>query len=292
MMLNEPKPASSPALKSLRQQSELLSTVTTFLASRLPAEAVEKLRSIEAELGSVHTQLSAESVEVSQLRALASTWEIVNSSLDLNVVLAQAMEQVIQLTGAERGYILWKKPNTDTLEYHVASSLEQDPTDSNFEISHTIVNKVMTSGQPLLTANASDDANIGGSASIMHFAMRSVLCVPLKRRDDTVYGVVYAANRLRVGLFTERDLWLLNAYANLASMAIENARVFTRVKTELQQAREEVERLRVEINQEKLEKQVSDITETQYFRQLQERARAMRRGETGGLAEAKNEGES
>jgi GAF domain-containing protein len=99
--------------------------------------------------------------------------------------------------------------------------------------------------------------------------------VPLINRENTL-GVVYVANRLRTGVFTQRELRLLTAFANQAVLAIDNARMFTRVKTDLQKAKGEVERLRIEINQGQAAKQVADITETEYFRHLANKAKELR----------------
>lgn len=271
----------SGTLKELKQHHMLLKQILTTLGTQLPPSALQELRSTEAELERVISQLTQEQVELAQLRALANTWSQINSSLELDTVLTQAMDQVIALTGAERGYILLKKPDSDELEFRVACSIENDPNDNNFQISRTVVNRVLETGEPLLTDNASEDAAIGNAKSVLTLALRSILCVPLKRRDNVIIGVVYVANRLRIGLFTKRELHLLSAFANQAAIAIENARVFTTVKTDLIKANEEVERLRIEIDHSRMSKQVEEIIDTDYFRYLQDMVQKMRdRGRT------------
>jgi PAS domain S-box-containing protein len=64
------------------------------------------------------------------------------------------------------------------------------------------------------------------------FALRSILCVPLVVRGE-VTGVIYADNRIRSGLFGNKELSLLYAFANQASIAIENARLFERLRASL-----------------------------------------------------------
>jgi len=267
----KPDDVSSAILRLKKQQNVLRS-----LARGLPPEAATKLGEVDNELGAVSGSLDADRLELAQLRALSRTWGMINSSLELGEVLTRVMEQVIGLTDAERGYILWKKPNTTELEFHVASSVERDPSDSSFQITKTVVNRVIETGEPLITDDASGDETLGEAASVMHYALRSVLCVPLKHKDGEVFGVVYVANRLKVGLFTKRELRLLTSVADQASIAIDNARVFTRVKTELQKANEELRRLRIEVDQVAVRQSVDDITETEYFRVLQEKAKKMR----------------
>lgn len=264
----------SASILLLKQQQNLLREQLSAMSDQLPPDAAERLANIETVLGQISGQLLNERLELTQLRALARTWSMINSSLDLNTVLTRAMEQVIELSGAERGYLLWKKPNSD--EYHIASSVERDGDDKTFQISNTIVNKVMTSGEPVLSADASGDEALGAAASIMHYAIRSVLCVPLRNKEGGVFGVVYVANRFKVGQFSEREMRLLNAFANQASIAIDNARVFTRVRTELQKTTEELRQLRIDINRTEVQSKVADITETDYFKHLQSTVRKLR----------------
>jgi phosphoserine phosphatase RsbU/P len=79
--------------------------------------------------------------------------------------------------------------------------------------------------------------------SIMLLGLRSILCVPLKVKDE-VKGMVYADNRFEAGIFTQADLDLLSAITSIAAIAIENARLYQmavekgRMERELQLARE------------------------------------------------------
>jgi adenylate cyclase len=87
---------------------------------------------------------------------------------------------------------------------------------------------VAVEGEPILTTNAQADPRFSAQASVVSYSLRSILCVPLKVKDK-VTGVIYADNRIKAGLFTERDRDLLAAFADQAAMAIENARLFESV---------------------------------------------------------------
>lgn len=270
-------------LREIKRQQMLIKQSLPNQAGQLNERELQSLRGVEQNLGQVASQITNLQTELMQLRMLAKTWGMINSSLDINTVLSKSIEQVIELTGAERGYILWKKQNQQTgqAEFQVVSSMEQDPNDREFQISHTIVNKVMESGEPLLTENATQDDKVSGSVSVQNLNLRSVLCVPLKQNTNEVFGVVYVANRMRIGLFTDRELRLMTAFADQASIAIENARVFTIVKTQLQRANKEMEKLRIDINENQKSRQVSEIVDTEYFRTLQSKAREMRQNRNG-----------
>lgn len=172
-------------------------------------------------------------VELEQLEALAQTTALVNSSLDLDRVLNEVMDTVIQLTGAERGYIVLRNEDTNALEFRVARNLDRETLDrTEFIVSRTVVNNVAMSGRPVLTTNAQSDPAFSTQESVVLHALRSILCVPLLVKDR-VTGVVYVDNRVKDGVFREKELSLLTAFASQAAVAIENARLFAHMQTAL-----------------------------------------------------------
>jgi len=69
------------------------------------------------------------------------------------------------------------------------------------------------------------------------------MCVPLKVKGKSI-GLVYVDNRMQTGIFTPNDLELLQAVANTAAVAIENAKLHqfevqrARIDRELEVARQ------------------------------------------------------
>ena len=175
--------------------------------------------------------------ERQSLRALAQIGQVVNSSLDLDVVLQIVMDTIIRLTGAERGILLLRSEKGE-LSTRLARNWEQESLDlANSSFSQTIIYRVANEGQPLLTTNAQEDPRFTGQQSIIAHNLRSILCVPLKVKGE-VTGVIYADNRIRSGLFTQKQLDLLVAFANQAAVAIENASLFASVKRTLAEVTE------------------------------------------------------
>lgn len=166
-----------------------------------------------------------------------------NSSLDLDEVLNRVMDEVIGVTRAERGFVTLLEPD-GRLVFPVARGMDQKTIDDpQFQISRSVVERVAHEGQPILTSDAQTDDRFSMRRSVRTLGLRSILCVPLKIKDQ-VSGVVYVDNRLRTGIFTQADLELLTAIASSAAIAIENARLYQvavekgRMERELQMARE------------------------------------------------------
>jgi sigma-B regulation protein RsbU (phosphoserine phosphatase) len=178
---------------------------------------------------------------------LATLYEItrtLNSSLDLDEVLENIMDRVIEVTGAERGFLMLHDEQEGGLVFKVARGLDRsDLTSPEFQVSTTIIREVQETRQALLTDNAQYDKRFKRGESIMVLGLRSILCVPITVKERLI-GLVYVDNRLHVGIFKEEHRDLLTAFASQAGVAIENARLYRvavekgRMEKELQMAKD------------------------------------------------------
>lgn len=215
---------------------EILRAERVTLRSRamnLPMGTLERLRQTHARLDGLSMVLMSRQIELRQLRALADTTALINSSLDVSSVLNQVMDTVIQLTGAERGYIMLTNKATRMLEFRVARGIDREQLSRDeFTVSNTIINEVFETGQPVLTDNARADPRYKSMESIVGYQLRSILAVPLIVRGEII-GAVYCDNRALSAVFKDSELNLLTAFANQAAVAIENARLFEAVRAQL-----------------------------------------------------------
>lgn len=199
----------------------------------LPTGVLDKLFYVRTDLEQLANRLLDETTELQQLRALAHTTQLINSSLEVDQVLNEVMDKAIGLTGAERGYIVLRDRETGQMRFRVARDVNrQTIPESKFTVSQTIVQEVAQTGQPVVAKNALLDPRYSNQQSVVMHAPRSVLCVPLIYRGQLT-GVVYADNRRVPDLFGDNELSLLVAFSNQAAVAIENARLFDRARRTL-----------------------------------------------------------
>src|SRR5690606_3089550 len=199
----------------------------------LPPHTLEILRLAQMRLDGHSNGITSGQIELRQLRALAGTTALINSTLDTDSVLNQVMDTVIQLTGAERGFLLLKNESTGEMEFRIARGLDREQLGrEDFTVSRTIINEVISSGKPVRTDNAINDPRYEGHDSIVGHQFRSILSVPLTVRGEII-GVVYCDNRILVGLFREHEMNLLRAFADQAAVAIQNARLFDAARARL-----------------------------------------------------------
>lgn len=207
--------------------------------SMIPAEVADGLQVISTNLMRLSNQATRWKEEQANLLALTEVSQVVNSSLEIDEVLRIVMDTIVRLTGAERGFLMLKDAESSFVT-RIARNWEQESLGSTeFAISRSVVKRVVTTGQPVLTTNASEDPRFGDKESIIIHNMRSIMCVPLKVKGDLT-GVIYADNRFRSGIFSDSKLNLLATFADQAAIAIENAYLFESVKRSL----DEVTRLK------------------------------------------------
>jgi transcriptional regulator with GAF, ATPase, and Fis domain len=214
--------------------------------------------------------------QLGEFQQLVRMSALITSSLDLDHVLEEVMDTIISLTGAERAYLMLHDPATDDLTIRKARNWDRESlSDSDAVFSRGVVNTTIAQGEPVITTNAQADDRFQGLQSVVSHSLRSILCIPLVLHGRIV-GVLYADNRIEQGIFSQSSVPVLLAFASQAAIAIENARLFEQVKDDLDKAQREVQRLRIQIDQKKVTKEVSEITETEYFQKLSSLARDMR----------------
>ncbi len=246
-----PMPGSAPVIDP-QAEIQRLNKVALDLADRLrehgkalaqrdmglPGGSVESFQALGLAFQQLGTRLDNTQVELQQLRELARTTELINSTLDVDEVLNEVIDAVIALTGAERGYVVLKDVESGALDFRVARNKQKHTLNRDeFVVSRTIVDQVATDGELISTINAAEEMRWKEEESIASLQLRSILCVPLKRKGE-ITGVLYVDNRVKPNLFGEREQRLVKAFANQASIAIENARLFERVRASLREISE------------------------------------------------------
>lgn len=175
--------------------------------------------------------------ERQSFHALVSTGRIINSTLDQNEVLQVAMDNIVRLTDAERGFLMLVNADGN-MQTRVARDWGQETVpEEDITISQSIINRVVKEKAPILTTNAQEDPRFTGQDSIIAYCLRSIMCVPLLLKQKLI-GVIYVDNRLRTSIFTNTDLNALQAFANQTAVAIENARLFTSLNQTLDEVTE------------------------------------------------------
>ncbi len=178
--------------------------------------------------------------EAARLAAIYEISSRLGTTLDLSKLLELVMDSVIDLTNAERGFVMLYNDQTAKLETVGARNFDRETIEKeSAEISYSVVERAITTGEAVLTSNAQEDNRFSGFTSVVDYQLRSMMCAPLRARGRII-GATYVDNRFLSSVFSQEDLDLLVTFANQAAIAIENARLFTQTDQALQRRVEEL----------------------------------------------------
>ncbi|MEN9564397.1 MAG: hypothetical protein RIR73_2641, partial [Chloroflexota bacterium] len=208
--------------KKMMQTMVRLSSIGNPQVSSINLELTELVRSLARLREDTQARFN---FQRERMEALAGVGNVINSSLGLKRVLDEVMDTLIVLMKAERGFLMLKDESGDFRVQIARDTNHHDLPEDAFAISKSIVRQVLEKGEAILTTNAKDDPRFGQQASVAAYQLLSILCAPLKVKDELI-GVIYVDNRAQSGIFHTDELGLISTFANQAAVAIENARLF------------------------------------------------------------------
>jgi adenylate cyclase len=179
------------------------------------------------------------------------------SSLELDEVLTNVMDRVIDVMHAARGFIVLIDPATSQFHVTVARGETLEDDHGAFLGSLTVIEQVVAKKKPVLSTDATVDDRFKGQQSVILHNLRSIIAVPLMVKGRVI-GVLYVDNPFRAGIFDQDDKRFLQAIANQAATAIENARLYTELRANYERAefvRRTFERY---VNKQVMERVLSD----------------------------------
>lgn len=182
-------------------------------------------------------QLSATGIiEQRELQELAGEWESLQQSArrldglyglledvlgitDRRELIVAVLGKVCSLVGLDVVGLYLREEDT----FYV---LEQDRliTEKKTEtLSASVLEKVLSTGGPVVLENIGADSGVVGFESLMEFRIQSVLCFPVQRQDGEVVGALYCISRETAELkVLEQDKPFLKACSSFVAMSLDN----------------------------------------------------------------------
>ena len=178
-------------------------------------------------------------ISIDRLKEI-STW--VSSVQDLDQLLELIIETATRMMDAKASSLLLLDPKTQRLYFKVETEKKKDDVKQfEIEMGQGIAGYVAQTGEPLLIPNVSEDPRWYKEISeSIGFETRSIACVPMKLRGDTI-GVVEIIDKADGSAITGEDLKRLSVFAELAAVGIGNARKIEHDKKEIRDLKEELD---------------------------------------------------
>jgi len=149
---------------------------------------------------------------------------LLNLEHDIHALIRLAIDKVIECTKAQRGMLLIFGPDGE-FEFECARNINKtDIRRPDSEISRTIINTVIETGQTRVSGNALKDPHFDASASVRELQLISIACAPLQVEEE-VFGVIYIDSRVITALFDDDTRMLLEELSTLISLPIKNSLV-------------------------------------------------------------------
>jgi Nif-specific regulatory protein len=126
------------------------------------------------------------------------------------------IDRLIEVTGAEGGFILFYVPESTEADVIAARNFQtRNLSLEEYDFSRTLLRKVFEVGEPLLLEDASHDAAYSKETSVIKFQLKSVLAVPLRDGGRPV-GAIYLENNTEPCTFDQEDPRLVENVARFA----------------------------------------------------------------------------
>lgn len=157
------------------------------------------------------------------IEALLKVSASINSTMNLKDLLHLIVGAVVRTTGCKRGVLLLKDEGGG-LSPALGLSKDGKPLpETSFDLSVSVIQKVVRTGHPELVCNAREEADLRDQRSILDLNIHTVICIPLEFEENLV-GVIYADSDTVTEKITEAELSVLDAFGAQAAVAIENSR--------------------------------------------------------------------
>ncbi len=165
------------------------------------------------------------------LRRILDVSKALISTLSQEVLLERVMDAMLEVSQAERGFLMLKDPDGH-LRVVTARRMHREnlPADE-FRVSNSIVERVIATREPLYLPNVSADEAISRQSSVVELGIRSAMCAPLRFRDH-IKGAVYVDSHAPGDASTHEDFEVFRSLADQAAIALENAELYTRAVTD------------------------------------------------------------
>jgi adenylate cyclase len=162
-----------------------------------------------------------------------------STELDLERLLPKILDKAFELLPADRGVILLMNSHGELVPRYLKT--RDGRTDNSIVLSKTVTSEVIKNKAAVLSSDATMDSRFSGAHSIIMQGIRSTMTVPLLHGQE-ILGIMHLDSQIATNAFTEKDLQICMGMAAQAAIAIQNARLATRIEQEAQ-TRAQISRL-------------------------------------------------
>jgi serine phosphatase RsbU (regulator of sigma subunit) len=180
--------------------------------------------------------------EMEQLNWMLRAARQLNEGVAIDEILDALLRLTLQLTGVERGFVyLWQE---GVMRFTQGLGAAGKIDEEDLTISRGAIRKAVESNSTFLVSDTLSDQVTSEWASVMINAIRSIYCIPLRKRVSAgepvqLLGLLYLDSQLVPGSLTEIDQQLLETISSEAAALLQNA-LLASAEQAARKAREEL----------------------------------------------------
>jgi adenylate cyclase len=213
------------------EKNPIVRALTMGVGSQLDFRGLQDLEQIQPSAPQkIATPGANFNVDAVALRLVFQVMESLHASASMGAFLDDMSDSLLSAARAKAVVVLLPDTTTGDLHPEVVKNRRQE---ESVEISRTVIDHAMRTRSAITTEDASADERFASGESVLRFDLKAVLCVPLVRENE-VTGAVYLTRDLP---FTETELDLVAALAQMIAIGLDRARLREQIETEAQTRR-------------------------------------------------------
>jgi putative nucleotidyltransferase with HDIG domain len=170
-----------------------------------------------------------------ELLALYEVAQVISEMSNLDVALEQIVGRVSEVLNAEKCWFMFHAREDNTLAAHPAAVGIDDEQIEELRVSlekKAVSTQVFRTARPLFTNTADQEVLVHEEFRGI-FTLRNLMAVPLRGQEQTL-GVFFIANKREKSGFTGNDVRLFRTLASEATVIIQNANLYFKLKRSYQ----------------------------------------------------------
>jgi transcriptional regulator with GAF, ATPase, and Fis domain len=182
--------------------------------------------------------------ELQGLRKLQGFSEKLMHKGSIDELLDTMLDDIIELTGADKGVILLTEPEESgqekKIEVRAVRNVSRESiTDGRGGVSDSIARTVLKTAKPIIVSDALADTTFGKSESVVALQLSSVMCAPMLSQGEVI-GALYVGNDKVKHLFERPQLDMLTIYGAQASLILQNAMLLSALRADKEKLAQEL----------------------------------------------------
>jgi predicted ATPase len=178
--------------------------------------------------GFISAEEIGQKAAILDLDTILKTINLISGEMKLENILTGLMQLVSENAGADRAFLITSEKEKKLIKASIDNSTNEIEVMQNIsydefeEISHSVINYVLRSGETLVLDDATKTLPYSDEEYISANKIKSILCIPQKH-SGVGFSLLYLENSLLSGAFTKERVEILQVMATQTAISLQNA---------------------------------------------------------------------